>query len=285
MSKIKTINADWKSWIIKCVKNGCTSQSIIDTMKSNNFDESFSIEVVQDIRIGVSLNFIDDKKEASKYIYENSKILSLTKKIKTSDGSVLISAIIKEPLVVIFDGILSDEECDEIIRVSEKKLTRSQVFDQELGVSQTNEVRTSQGTHILNGEYEFIDKINSRISQVTGHPIENGEALQILKYGIGEEYKPHYDYFPFENKANDSILEKGGQRVATLVMYLNNVESGGETVFPKIGLAVTPKKGSAVYFEYCNSLNQLDENSLHGGAPVIIGEKWIATKWIRQRKI
>ncbi len=79
-------------------------------------------------------------------------------------------------------------------------------------------------------------------------------------------------------------LAKGGQRVSTMVIYLNDVEEAGETTFPDVGLSVTPKKGAAVYFEYCNSQNQVDPLTLHAGAPVAAGEKWIATKWMRQRR-
>jgi prolyl 4-hydroxylase len=67
-------------------------------------------------------------------------------------------------------------------------------------------------------------------------------------------------------------------------VYLSDVEVGGETIFPTIGLSVKPKVGSAVYFEYCNSLGQVDPLSLHGGSPVLKGEKWIVTKWMRQEK-
>ena len=67
-------------------------------------------------------------------------------------------------------------------------------------------------------------------------------------------------------------------------MYLNDVAEGGETTFPSIHLTVSPKKGSAVYFEYCNSRGQVDPLSLHAGQPVLQGEKWIATKWMRERK-
>lgn len=72
-------------------------------------------------------------------------------------------------------------------------------------------------------------------------------------------------------------LINGGQRVSTLIMYLNDVVSGGETIFPKIGLSIVPKKGSAaaVYFEYSNSLGQVDPLTLHGGSPVVQGEKWM----------
>jgi prolyl 4-hydroxylase len=67
-------------------------------------------------------------------------------------------------------------------------------------------------------------------------------------------------------------------------MYLNDVPAGGETVFPKLNLSVVPEKGSAVHFEYCNSLGQIDARTLHGGLPVKEGEKWISTKWMRQRR-
>jgi len=79
-------------------------------------------------------------------------------------------------------------------------------------------------------------------------------------------------------------MATGGQRVATLVMYLNDVEAGGSTVFPSIGLDVLPRKGSAVYFAYTSDAGETDPRTLHGGSPVTAGEKWIATKWLRQRR-
>lgn len=78
------------------------------------------------------------------------------------------------------------------------------------------------------------------------------------------------------------MLQQGGQRIATLIMYLNDVEAGGSTVFPEVGLDVLPRRGNAVYFAYCTETGVLDPRSLHGGSPVGAGEKWIATKWFRQ---
>ncbi|HEY3698675.1 MAG TPA: 2OG-Fe(II) oxygenase, partial [Spongiibacteraceae bacterium] len=77
-------------------------------------------------------------------------------------------------------------------------------------------------------------------------------------------------------------IKKGGQRVATLIIYLSDAESGGETIFPEIDFAVAPRKGGGVYFSYCDAEGRLDRLTLHGGAPVTRGEKWIATKWVRQ---
>ncbi len=126
--------------------------------------------------------------------------------------------------------------------------------------------------------------LDRRISEVMNWPIENGEGLQILNYKVGAEYRPHFDYFSEDESGSKHHLGKGGQRVSTLVVYLCNVEAGGETTFPAIGLTIKPKIGSAVYFEYCNSLGQVDPLTLHGGAPVLKGEKWIVTKWKRQGK-
>jgi prolyl 4-hydroxylase len=67
-------------------------------------------------------------------------------------------------------------------------------------------------------------------------------------------------------------------------MYLNDVEEGGDTCFPSLGLTVTPRKGSAVYFEYFYNDHRLNELTLHAGSPVAAGEKWVATQWIRRQK-
>lgn len=107
-------------------------------------------------------------------------------------------------------------------------------------------------------------------------PDEHGEGLQILNYKIGQEYKAHFDFFA-SNVSNP--------RISTLVMYLNDVEQGGETYFPKLNFSVSPQKGSAVYFEYFYDNQDLNDLTLHGGAPVVIGDKWAATQWMRRKRV
>jgi prolyl 4-hydroxylase len=113
-------------------------------------------------------------------------------------------------------------------------------------------------------------------------PVENGEGLQILRYGPGAQYKPHYDYFDPGEPGTPSILRRGGQRVATLIMYLGEPEQGGGTVFPDLNLEVAPKRGNAVFFSY--ERPHPNTRTLHGGSPVLLGDKWIATKWLRERE-
>jgi prolyl 4-hydroxylase len=201
--------------------------------------------------------------------------------IETFDRQVHIQFVLNAPRVVLFGNLLSHEECEQMIEASRAKLSRSTVVNSETGAYDVHPHRTSSGTHFERGESELIRRIERRISDLIEFPVENGEPIQILHYQPGGEYKPHFDFFDPALPGNDKVLAMGGQRIATLVMYLNDVESGGSTVFPDIGLDVLPRRGSAVYFAYTAEDGQLDRRTLHGGSPVVAGEKWIATKWLR----
>jgi prolyl 4-hydroxylase len=201
----------------------------------------------------------------------------------TSDREVSLLFALAAPRVILFGGLLAPEECDELIELSRGKLARSSVVNAATGSYEEHPHRTSAGTHFARGENDLIRRIEARISELVEIPVERGEPLQILHYQPGGEYKPHFDYFDPAQPGNEAVLKHGGQRIATLVMYLNDVEAGGSTVFPEVGLDVLPRRGHAVYFAYTTEEGQLDKRSLHGGSPVSAGEKWIATKWFRQR--
>ena len=130
------------------------------------------------------------------------------------------------------------------------------------------------------GEHPVIERVERRIAALVNWPVENGEGLQILNYQPGAEYKAHHDYFDPAQPGTPTILKRGGQRVGTLVMYLNTPEGGGATTFPDVGLEVAPVRGNAAFFSYDRP--HADTRTLHGGAPVTAGEKWVATKWMRQ---
>ena len=150
----------------------------------------------------------------------------------------------------------------------------------DTGTSEVNEARTSDGMFFQRGENELCDRIERRLAALLRWPIENGEGLQVLRYRPGAEYKPHYDYFDPTQPGTPTILKRGGQRVGTLVMYLNTPARGGATTFPDVKLEVAPVKGNAVFFSY-DRPHPLTR-TLHGGAPVLEGEKWVATKWLRE---
>ncbi|WJF91634.1 2OG-Fe(II) oxygenase [Paraburkholderia bonniea] len=204
--------------------------------------------------------------------------------IRAWDRDIKVVMRRENPSVVVLADVLSAEECDEVIRRSADRLQRSQVVHPENGERYTIETRTSENFWFAQGEDEFVENLERRMAALMNWPIENGEGLQVVHYGIGGEYQPHFDYFDPEVPGHASYLERGGQRVATLLIYLNDVEGGGETIFPSLGLSVVPRKGGAVYFHYLDSENKLDALTLHGGVPVARGEKWIMTKWIRERQ-
>jgi prolyl 4-hydroxylase len=212
----------------------------------------------------------------------STQLAEMPNGLDTPDRTVEMLFVIESPRVVLFGNLLSDEECDLLVSLSRDKLQRSSVVNASTGAYDIHPHRTSSGTYFKRGENELLQRIERRISELVDWPVEHGEPIQVLHYEPGGEYKPHYDYFDPAHPGNQEVLAQGGQRIATLIMYLNNVSRGGSTVFPEIGLDVLPRKGHAVYFAYCDDAGTLDVRTLHGGSPVGSGEKWIATKWFRQ---
>ncbi|KAK3227771.1 hypothetical protein Dsin_007633 [Dipteronia sinensis] len=200
------------------------------------------------------------------------------------------------PRAFLYKGFLSDEECDHLIDLAKDKLEKSMVADNESGKSVESEVRTSSGMFLNKAQDEVVAAVEDRIAAWTFLPIENGESIQILHYENGQKYEPHFDYF--HDKVNQQL---GGHRIVTVLMYLSDVEKGGETIFPnseekmsqqkdeswsecaRNGYAVKTRKGDALLFYSLHPDATTDPKSLHGSCPVIEGEKWSATKWIHVR--
>jgi len=276
------LTSAWRKWLVENLQQGCTQAALIESMMQNNFSYSSAVAYIAEVAAAHAINIASDKPVASgNFIYEGSRIAQ-GNTIQLTDQKVNVSLRVDQPDIVVVDNFLTPEECETLIALSKVKLERSEVIDPVTGESVIIHERSSEGCYFQREEDEFIKKLDTRISELMNWPVENGEGIQILHYSLGGEYRPHFDYFPVEQTGSAQHIAKGGQRVATLVMYLNNVESGGETIFPEVGLKVVPRQGSAVYFSYCNSLGQIDPATLHGGEPIITGDKWIATKWMRQ---
>ncbi len=200
--------------------------------------------------------------------------------IATPDRDVRVLFSLNHPRVVLFGGLLADEECDALVAMAQAKMTGSQVIDMQTGDTRPDSGRTSSGMAFTRGENALLQRVEARIANLLRWPVDHGEAIQILRYRVGEEYRPHYDYVDPSRAGATPFLARGGQRVASLVMYLNTPERGGGTNFPDVGMEVGAQKGNAVFFSY----NRPDPatGTLHGGMPVLAGEKWVATKWLRE---
>ena len=191
-----------------------------------------------------------------------------------------VSTVCDEPTIQTVEGFLSAAECDALIRLATPSLKPSTVVT-DSGGSAGHAHRTSTGTYFQRGQLPIIDRLEKRIADTWGHPAVNGEGFQVLRYAEGAEYRPHYDFFDPRLPGTDQYTKAGGNRVATVLFYLNDVEEGGETVFPDLGLEVKPVKGMALYFAYPYPVPE--SLTLHGGAPVTRGEKYVVTKWLRER--
>ncbi|GLT34394.1 hypothetical protein SLA2020_089120 [Shorea laevis] len=203
-----------------------------------------------------------------------------------------------EPRAFLYHNFLSKEECEYLINLAKPHMARSAVIDNNTGGSKESRARTSSGMFLKRGHDKIVRDIEKRIAEFTFIPIEHGEGLQVLHYEVGQKYEPHFDFF-----TDEFNTKNGGQRMATMLMYLSDVEEGGETVFPnakgnisavpwwnelsecgKRGLAVKPKMGDAILFWSMRPDGTLDPLSLHGACPVISGNKWAAPKWMHVRE-
>jgi prolyl 4-hydroxylase len=190
--------------------------------------------------------------------------------------------------VFTIDNILNDNECSLIINISKPRLIKSSV----ISTTQNSNVRTSYNTflkkesHYYNKEVikvlEKLDKLANKLSQ---KPIDNQEPLQVVKYNEKQEYKAHYDCcVPMETTLCMEDTKKYGLRHSTLLIYLNDVEKGGETEFPLINYKFIPKKGTGIFFyNLVPNESSFHKLSKHAGLPPKYGEKWVCNKWIRTK--
>jgi prolyl 4-hydroxylase len=288
----KHLSPQWQTWIQENLARGCDVDAMLHAMVQQDFAPEDALAAIDYFSKHTESHVLlvpADKaplsKQAEEYAVGTPAIFSSKQNIvQLAEHVVQVRLRLTRPRIVVFDHVLTEAECDELIRLSKVKLSRSTIVDPLTGREEIIQDRTSSGTFFHLSENAFIARLDQRISQLMNFPTENGEGLQILNYQIGGEYKPHFDFFPPNDVGSQHHLRMGGQRASTLVIYLNEPDEGGETSFPEVGLSITPKKGAAVYFEYSNQRGQVDRLSLHAGEPVRRGEKWIATKWMRWQK-
>ncbi|KAK2827453.1 hypothetical protein Q7C36_018379 [Tachysurus vachellii] len=182
-----------------------------------------------------------------------------------------------EPLILRYHDLISLSEIDVLKRLSRTKLSRAKVSDPVTGKLISTTLRVSKSAWLSKDENPVVARVNQRIADITGLDVDTAEDLQVANYGIGGHYEPHYD----------SMVANGvpftERRIATVLVYMSDVEVGGSTVFPDIGAALQPKIGSAVIWLNLLKNGEEDTRTLHAACPVFVGSKWVANKWIRCR--
>ena len=147
-----------------------------------------------------------------------------------------------------------------------------------------SDVRTNMSTYLPFGVVDIIARyIELKIIRETGEDLMSSEPMSILHYAPGQYYRPHVDYFDPKLTVSKGMMDDGGQRTASAVTYLRAPTAGGGTSFPRLNLSVPALAGSTLWFRNCREDGQVDDRSLHGGDPVEQGEKWVVTKWFREK--
>ncbi|KAB5561967.1 hypothetical protein PHYPO_G00012550 [Pangasianodon hypophthalmus] len=190
------------------------------------------------------------------------------------------------PRIVRYHNIISEYEIGKIKELAKPRLRRATISNPVTGVLETASYRiskrVSKSAWLTGYEHPVIERINQRIEDITGLDMLTAEELQVANYGVGGQYEPHFDFGRKDEP--DAFKELGtGNRIATWLFYMSDVSAGGATVFPDVGAAVWPKKGTAVFWYNLFSSGEGDYSTRHAACPVLVGNKWVSNKWIHER--
>lgn len=290
-TSFQPITPELRQWIVAQAQQGFPPDAVLKSMITAGWKEDVAIEALettlrdhlQAVQGIQAVQTAQPQKELPPAMLVPKPAIDDSPLVLIAAGHrVRVLSSMRNPNIVVFGNVLTGEECDALIAAAKPRMNRSLTVETKTGGEELNADRTSNGMFFRRDENEVVKVLEERLAALVNWPIENGEGLQVLHYRPGTEYKPHYDYFDPGEPGTPTILKRGGQRVATIIMYLSEPEKGGGTTFPDVQLEVAPQRGNAVFFSYDRA--HPSSKTLHGGAPVIAGEKWIATKWLRERR-
>jgi prolyl 4-hydroxylase len=229
-----------QAWLQSQIDLGHSTRAMLKAMEASGWEAGLARKLVSDAL----------EAPAKHRALPGPDLSGAASTLEAGDRPVELLLTLQRPRVMVFGDLLSAQECSSLIEAARPRLQRSLTVEVKSGGEELSADRTSQGMFFARGETPLVRRVEERIARLLNWPMAYGEGLQILRYGPGAQYKPHYDYFDPAEPGTPAILKRGGQRVATLIMYLASPEQGGATVFPDIGLDVAPQRGNAVFFSY-----------------------------------
>ncbi len=273
---------EWKNWIKTNVDAGQNKDGLFKILIDEGYDyTTIKNEMGYEPKLPVA--FLINPFNATK---QRDALLQQTLSSNTN-GTALDPSQLFLPNAERFDSeqielytlkdFLNKEECEKIIALINKKKQPSALSSHEADQA----FRTSSTCHLGKMDDDFMSEIDQRICKLIGIHSSYSETIQGQYYEVGQEFKPHTDYF--ENNEISTHANEMGQRTYTFMIYLNNVEAGGETVFPKIAKTFEPTLGTAVIWNSLHADGSTNAETLHHAMPIKKGYKAIITKWFRSR--
>ena len=272
---------DWINWIDHNVSNGCDKNGIFRILLDEGFDyqqikQQMNFEplvAVEKIINPLKAKEQEQQRQAERYAADNSTLKAASEDIFLPNAFQLDSNLAD---VYVIDNFLNADECARIIELIEQMKRPSLMVNHE---KKDSSFRTSSTCDLGKLDDPFIKEIDERICKMMGIDPSYSEPLQGQHYEVGQEFKPHTDYFEADETAH---MDNGrGQRTYTFFINLNDVEEGGTTYFPRLNYDHQPRLGTAIVWNNLLPNGEVNYNTLHQGKPVLKGTKAIITKWFR----
>lgn len=271
----------WWEWLNLNVRRGCSDTSLLADLLKGGFE----LAQAQRALLAARARTESSATELASAAVEPQLpgLLAQSAVISVDRARIRVRMRVRTPDVALLDNVLTEAECKALIELGSRVAKPSSVVDPATGSAVAHGARSGRHGFLLMDD-PVLARVEKRISQLLNWPLERFEHLQVIGYEPGDEYRPHFDWFDPGKPGSAAHLATAGQRVGTLVMYLQEPESGGGTCFPSLGdLQALPRRGSAVWFRDVDSSGRPDPLTLHAGDPVRSGVKWIATAWLRER--
>ncbi|XP_073949588.1 prolyl 4-hydroxylase subunit alpha-1 [Choristoneura fumiferana] len=211
------------------------------------------------------------KRLSCRYLTEHHPFLRL--------APIKVEQVYIKPDVYVFHEVISDEEIGFIQEMALPRFKRAVVHDPKTGELVKAHYRISKSSWLHDSESEVIARLSRRVADMTGLSMHSAEELQVVNYGIGGHYEPHYD---FARKFENAFANFEGNRIATVLFYMSEVAQGGATVFTELGLSVFPIKHAALFWMNLHPSGEGDMATRHAACPVLRGSKWVCNKWLHQ---
>ncbi|XP_039275487.1 prolyl 4-hydroxylase subunit alpha-2 [Nilaparvata lugens] len=184
-----------------------------------------------------------------------------------------------EPRIVLYRDVIYDSEIELLKKMALPKL---KVMNLNKASNTVALYRISAGAWLYDDDHPSIERLSKRVEYMTSLDMSYAESLHVTNYGIGGYYEAHHDYLSEELFKNYGRRKQLGNRIATLMFYLSDVIQGGATVFPLLNVTIWPEKGSAVFWYNLLHSGERDTATFHAACPVLVGSKWVSTKWVHE---
>lgn len=269
-----TLDQEWQTWLDDNIQRGCNVGELYTIMRDHGFDVN-SIKRMMGSAYPVGIELQESSNSDVDYL-----ALAGTMEVhgKAAGAKRFESHLLQ---LYTIDNFLTPEECEKVIALTESKLRPSLVTHD----NGDKAFRTSQTCHLNETGDGFVRYIDEKISHAIGIRLPYSEPIQAQRYAVGQEFKPHHDYFAADAEIYQKFAGEQGQRTWTFMIYLNDTPQGGGTHFLHLNHIFYPKQGMAVVWNNLFPDGKVNRYSLHHGMPVEAGKKVIITKWFREKGV